>query len=221
MAFKTLAQLRTTALNLELGITDDASVKAFGTTAERNFFLQRAFARLWPKVAKLSRETVTSVVNVQDYALTTLTDVERIEVMSQDVATQVGDRVKDFQVYDDESSDPPTHRLLIPRGMTGGLTLRLIGYSPYLIPAADGSACDLPARLEHVLIAGARAYAYRWKLGQFADFERFQNENRGNALTSADMVELQQRAEREFAQALADNARNLTGARTAMLKAGT
>lgn len=220
MAFKTLDQLRTAGLNDELGLTADTDV-SFGSVGQRNFYLQRAIAGLWPTMARLTRESITSVTNQQDYVLTTLVDVERIEVMDTTNPGNLQDRIKDFQVYLDEAADPPTSRLLITRGMTGGLTLRAIGYVPYIIPATGTDPCNIPPRLEWIVTAGARIYAYRAKLNFFANFERFQNENRQNALSAADVLELHKQAIREYNQGLHDNARGLAGARRATLKAGS
>jgi hypothetical protein len=130
----------------------------------------------------------------------------------------VADRVKSWQLYIDETADPPTLRLLIPAQMTAGLTLRCIGYAPYLIPAAGGSSCNIPPRLEWVVGAGARVEAYRWKLGQFANFERFMNENRQNSLTAADMIELLRQARSDFERGMTTNARGLAGSHRARLQ---
>lgn len=220
MAFKTLDQLRTTVpgLNSELGITSDTDT-AFGSTAERNAYIQRAFAKLWPRVGKLTRESITSVANIVDYTLTTLYDVERLEIVDVNTGTLIADRIRSWQHYLDETGDPPTNRLLIP-AVEAGLTIRAIGYVPYLIPSTGSTTCDLPPRLEHVVIAGARVEAYRAKVNSFANFERFANENRQNALTAADVLELLRQSQREFDRGLAENARNLTGAHRARLQTG-
>lgn len=220
MAYSTLIQLRQNGLNLELGLASDTDV-SFGTTAQRNFYIQRSIAGLWPNMARLTRESITSVLNQQDYNLVTLYDVERIEIMDTTNPLTVQDRIKDFTHYLDEAADPPTSRLLITRGMNAGLTLRIVGYAPYTIPALDATVLDIPPRLEWIVTAGARVWAYRAMLNKYANFERFQNENRQNALTSADMVELLRQAIREYGQGIQENHRNLTASRRAMLKAGS
>lgn len=216
MAFKTLDQLRTAVLNDELGITTDGD-STWGTTAQRNVWIQKAIAKLWPTMGRLTRESVTTVTNQMDYTLTTIVDAERLEVIDPASATIIGDRIRSWQLYADEAADPPTQRLLIPAGMSAGLTIRVIGYVPYLIPAAGGSSCDLPPRLEWIVGAGARVEAFRYKLGQFANFERFQNENRQNALTPADVVELLRQARADFDKGKDENARTMTGAKRARL----
>lgn len=221
MAFKTLDQLRSSVpgLNTELGLTSDSD-NSFGDTSTRNAYIQRAFAKLWPRLGRLTRETVTTVTDQQEYSLTTLYDIERIEVIDINTGKLRADRVRSWQHYIDEAADPPTIRLLLPAGMQGGLTLYAIGYVPYLIPASGGASCDLPSRLEHVVTAGARVEAYRAKLNSFANFERFQNENRSNALSAADVIELLRQSQREFDRALLENQRNMAGAHRARLQTG-
>ncbi len=215
MAYSILSAIRNPGLDTELGIAtaDDATDTTFGTTAARNFYLQRAFAKLWPDMARLTREDVTTVEKQTDYTLTTLRDIERISVL--DTAGLEGDQIKSWQLYEDEAADPIVKRLLIPR-MAGGLTLRCIGYAPYIVPAADGSACDLPPRLEYVVCAGARVEAYRAKVNSFANFKNFQNENRTNAISVGELLDLMRSAERDFARYKLDNRRELTGAKRAM-----
>jgi len=221
VAFKTLDQLRTSTpgLNSELGLDVDTD-DSFGSTAQRNAFIQRALQKLWPRMGRLTRETITTVANQQEYTLTTLYDIERIEVL--DIATGLlrSDRIRSWQHYVDQAADPPTIRFLLPAGMTAGLTLYAIGYAPYTVPANGGASCNLPERLEHVPIAGARVEAYRAKVNKFANFERHQNENRENALSADDVIELLRQSQREFDRGLAENGRNLTGAHRARLQTG-
>lgn len=220
MAFKTLDQLRTSTpgLNSELGLSADTD-DVFGTTAQRNGYIQRSIAKLWPRMGRLTRETLTTVTDQQEYTSLTLYDVERLEVVDINTGTRISDRIRSWQHYVDEAADPPTVRILLP-AMEAGITLRAIGYRPYLIPASGGDACDIPPRLEHVVIAGARVEAYRAMANKYATFERFQNENRQNALTAADVIELLRQSQREFDRGLAENARNLTGAHRARLQTG-
>lgn len=220
MAFKTLDQLRTTAdigLNDELGLVSDAD-NAWGSTGIRNGFIRKAIAKLWPRVGRLTRETVTTVLNQQDYTLTTLTDIERLEVIDPAAPTVMNSRIRSWQLYEDELADPPTKRLLIPGGLSGGLTVRAIGYVPYLIPSTGATSTDIPPRLEWLVITGARVEAYRWQLNRFQNFERFQNENRQNALSPADVIELLRDAKRDWDRGIGENGRTLAGAHRARLE---
>lgn len=221
MAFTSLDNLRTVqpGLNSELGLTADTD-NSFGDTNARNAFIQRAFTKLWPRMGRLTRENVATVANQVEYTLTTIVDVVRIDVIDVATGTLISDRIRSWESYLDEAADPYTSRLIIPSGMKAGITFRVVGYVPYVTPANGAALCDLPKRLEHVVIAGARVECYRAKVNSFANFERFQNENRQNALSAADVIQLLQSAQREFDRGLAENARNLTGAHRARLQTG-
>lgn len=217
MAFKTLDQLRssTGGLNDELGLSGDSDT-TWGSTTLRNTYIQRAIAKLWPVMGRLTRESITTVASQMDYALTTIRDIERIEVMDISDSDVVSSRVKSWQHVMDEVGDPPTNRLVIPT-MAAGYTLRVYGYVPYLIPASGASSCDIPPPLEHVVYSGARVEAYRRKLNEFANFERFQNENRQNSLTPADVIELLRQAKADFDMGRRENGRKFAGAHRAQL----
>lgn len=217
MAFSTLDELRTKAggLNDELGLLSDSDT-TYGSTAQRNGFIQKAIASLWPDMARLLRESVTTGTDQVDYTLTTLADVEKILVIDPETGTLISDRVKSWEVMADEAADPVVYRLRIAAGLQSGLSLRCIGYAPYTVPASGSTASDLPPRLEWIVFAGARYFAYRFKASQFANFERFQNENRANAITAADLIELMRDAKREFDRGRSENARALTGSRRAI-----
>jgi len=175
---------------------------------------------MWPTMGRLTRESVTTLTTTMDYTLTSLQTIERIEVIDPATGSLVSDRVRSWQFYADEGTDPPTMRLLVPGGLSAGLTLRCIGYAPYVVPAGAGASCDIPLRLEWVVGAGARVEAFRFKVSQFANYERFQNENRQNALSPADIIELLRQARADFERGLDSNARTLTGARRAQLQTG-
>lgn len=217
MAFNTLLGLRN-KLNDELGLLSDADNAPFGTPAQRNAHLINAIARLWPSVARLTRESFTTTNLIADYTLTTLVDVERIEIIDPAApGIPSGRGVRSWSLYEDESGDPPVKRLQIPGSFTSGLTLRAIGYVPYTLPAVDADPINVPPRLEWLVIAGARAEALRRTLARFANYERFQNENRSNALTPADVIELLRDARADWNRGLTENARNLAAPHRAML----
>lgn len=216
MAFSTLDQLRTKAggLNDELGLLSDAD-NTFGTTNQRNAYTQKAIAALWPDMARLVRETITTSTDVVDYTLSTIHDPERLHIIDPDTGTLISDRIKSWEVMVDEAADPVVVRIRLPNGLQSGLTVRVIGYAPYTVPSAGGSSCDIPPRLEWIVYAGARYYAYRFKASQFANFERFQNENRANQITTADLLELMKDAKREYDRGRAENRRALSGVQRA------
>ena len=213
MAFTSLDAIRTTGLNLELGLIADTDVESFGTTDQRNFYLQRAFAKLWPEMARLRREDVSTVASQTDYTLTNVRDIVRIMVL--DAAGLEQSNIKSWDLWEDEAADPVVRRLRLPL-MEGGLTLQVLGYAPYIVPATGATLCDLPPRLEYVVCAGARVEAYRAKTGPYANFKNFQSENRINTITAAEILDLLRSSEREFGQYRADNRRELTGTKRAI-----
>ena len=214
MAFHTLDELRTLGLNTELGLTADADA-TFGTTAQRNGFITRALAKLWPSMGRLRRENVTITLDVQDYTLTTVWDVERVEVMSLTTTTLVDDKIRSWSAWLDEAADPAVCTIHVQRMQTARI-LRVTGYTPYKSEFASGStASDIPARLEHVVMSGARVEAFRWMMTRYANYEGFNNENRANSLSPADVIELLRQAKTEFDKGMKENARNLTGAHRA------
>lgn len=196
MAFLALDALRTDYLNIELGLATDGD-NSFGTTTARNFFIQNAIRKLWPDVAKLTSETFVTGSDDQTYTLTSIEDVERLEVLDATNNQLVGSTIRSFQVVRDESSDPPVNRLLIPN-MASGYTVRVLGYAAYSVPATGAATVDFPTRMAHVVSAGARVEAYRAKLNAFVNFEQFANENRANVVTPPELLELLRQAEREW-----------------------
>lgn len=221
MAFKTLDQLRTVTpgLNSELGLTNDGD-NTWGDTNARNGFIQSAIAKLWPTMGRTLRETITTVANTTEYDLTSaIVDVELIDVMDLNTASLVATRIKSWRQILDEAADPIVVRLFLPT-IQSGTTLKVTGYAPYVIPANGAASCDIPPRIEHVVRAGARVEAYRAKLNQFANFQTLANENRANAITAADVLELLRQAKREFEEGVSKNARNLTAAHRAMSQLG-
>lgn len=202
MAFLTLDALRTSYLNNELGLASDADT-AFGTEAQRNYYLQNAIRKLWPDVARLISETVTMLDADQTYALTAVEDPERIEVLVTGNDELVANTIRSWQIIRDESADPVVLRLLIPE-LAAGVKLRVIGYAAYTVPASSppsgSGSVDFPTRMAHVVTAGARVEAYRAKLNQFANYSQFANENRANVLQPSEILELLRQSEREFAQ---------------------
>jgi hypothetical protein len=218
MAYSTLDALRTGLLNVELGLPADTD-NAFGTTTERNTYLRLAFMKLWPTMARFKRADVAVVEDANFYDLTSvgLRDVERIQRL--DASGYYVEDIRSWDVQTDETSDPVTMRLTVTSLSTVLPTLRIWGYARYKVPASGTDTCDLPPDLEYVVSAGARAEAYRARMNSYAAFERLRNENRANALSAAEIMELFRQAVRDFDQYRSDNRRAFTGAKRAKLSA--
>lgn len=203
MAFSTLNQLRA-LLNTELGRTD-ATTTPWGSDTDCNTFIQMAIRRLWPRMARLEKETITAVDGQTAYTLSLLYDVVAIEQADTEAIYQR--RVPSFQLYVDESADPVVRRLTVP-GLDTASTYTAIGYAPYSVPATGASECDLPSRLEHVVITGAKAEAFRRRMNEYVDFE---NRNLANPVTTVQQNEIERiylATKAEFEQLIRENQRN-------------
>lgn len=226
MAFSTLDAIRNPGLDRELGIdpTNDATDTSFGDTGARNFYLQRAFALLWPTMGRLRKVTLPVVANQTEYDVFAVTTVDLRSIERIDLIGSSGnpvDSIRDYQFIRDEDDATPNVRLVFSAAVDTSYSLRLIGYTPYAIPATGATACDLPPELEYVVCAGARLMAYRAKLATFANYGQFNVDNRANALSSAELGALVASAERDFREFMEQNRRAYSAPRRAMSRFGT
>lgn len=218
MAFSTLATIRTSRLNPLLGITNDALTEPWGSTTDRNAALQDAFQRLWPEMARLREESFNSGGgNVTTYVLNTIRNVEAIQIRQLATGQIVGE-VKNFRDWTDEAADPPIYTVQFAGSYLATTGFTAIGYSPYVVPAGDGSFCDLPPDKEWIVVAGARAYIYLRALNQFMNTGAFQTSNRANAITPAELLTMQTAAEAQFQNGMHNNARSLRLPKSARLR---
>lgn len=205
MAFSTLDAIRTGALNTELGLTGDSDDR-FGTTAQRNFALQDAIRQLWPRMARLTRESVTVVEDQLDYALTTVRDVVLLEQYDED-GMFLSNLANNYRSWWDEEDATPVVRLHLVAPLDTTTSLKVLGYAPYTVPASSppssSGTVDLQNEDEWIIVAGARALLYRRLLNQFVVFERHENENRRTSLSADQIIALAEQAERKFQNALA------------------
>ena len=205
MAFSTLDAIRTGALNTELGLTGDSDDR-FGTTAQRNFALQDAIRQLWPRMARLTRESVTVVEDQLDYALTTVRDVVLLEQYDED-GMFLSNLANNYRSWWDEEDATPVVRLHLVAPLDTTTSLKVLGYAPYTVPASSppssSGTVDLQNEDEWIIVAGARALLYRRLLNQFVVFERHENENRRTSLSADQIIAMAEQAERKFQNALA------------------
>lgn len=199
-----LGTFRSTVLNYDLGLatdTDTGNDARFGTKADRNRAIARAIERLWPECARLVRETVTLVTGQTDYTLTTVRDINAIEVLdsSLDPDRVVRDYSK-WRAWVDESTPASVvSRLSLYAPMDATrFSLRVIGYVAYAIPSVDADVLDFPAGMNHIVSAGARAAIYLARTNQFMDFEQLRNTDRATTLSPEQIITLWRAAETEF-----------------------
>lgn len=206
MAFSTLDQIRA-KLNAQLGVAD-GSTAPFGSSSDRNVALQDAFARLWPTMARLHRETVPVLANTVDYTLSTVRDLLTIEEL--DAESIVRREIRNFRTWVDESADPPVRRLLLPVGYTAAtVTWRAVGYAPYKVPVNGADTADIEPRLEWIVVAGAISFLYQRRFHEFTYFEQRQHQNVDNVISPAELFSMYQDAERRFLEGISGNRRSL------------
>jgi hypothetical protein len=205
VAFSTMAQLRA-LLNTELGGISDGLSEPFGSASARNEYLRTAFRRLWPRMAKLVRETVTPTDLTMDYTLTSVRDVLRLLTLDAQ-GLEIG-RITSWELIVDESADPVVRRLHIPQISTSA-TIRVEGYARYVVPAnSDAATCDLPSDLEHVVITGAMAQAYLARFNRFIDFEQRGAENPTTVVDIEGIRQMFMLWDQRFMEFIRDNGRD-------------
>ncbi len=214
MAYTALSSLRA-ALNTDLGLASDAATVPWGTTSNRNDYLIEGFRRLWPRMARLITETVTPVDGQDEYALDDIRDVVKIEVLDSD-GVRTGE-ITTWQVFVDETDDPVVINLRLPLAfLDTSTTLRVIGYTPYAVPAnSDSATSDIPTRLEHVPLTGARMAAYRARLNSYVDYEQAATSNPATRTTPSELLQLHLAAKAEYEQLIFENQRDLSAPRRA------
>ncbi len=211
MAFSSLDLVRTAKLNVELGLTSDADDR-FGTDDVRNYALQDAIRRLWPRMARLTRETVTPLALTFDYTLSTVRDVAKIEQLDSE-NIPISDLAGNWRVWYDEEDATPVVRLLLAHELSTETTLRVIGYAPYTVPTSSppssSGSINIQPEDEWVIVAGARAFLYGMMLNTFMVYERHENENRKTFLTPEQLLGMQADAERKFQTAIDNHRRRM------------
>lgn len=211
MAFSTLDAVRTGQLNVALGLDGDSDDR-FGTDDLRNLALQDAIRRMWPSMARLTRESITIVQDQIDYTLTTLRDVEALEYATTDTLTYTN-LSGNWTSWWDEEDATPVVRLRLAAPLDPDWTLRAIGYVPYSVPTSSppssSGSLDLQPEDEWIVVAGALAYLYRRQLNQFMTYERHENENRKTFLSPGEMLTMYRDAESAYQAALNSRRRRL------------
>lgn len=205
----TLTVLRTSYLNVELGLTGDSDNR-FGDTTTRETALQNAFRRIWPRMARYGRETVTLAADTFVYTLTELTEVLYLELLDS-TGIPVA-RLDNFRVTIEDT----TVQLLVPFAPDTTLTCYAYGYAQYTVPASGAASSNLPSDLEWIIVQGARAELYRRLLNQFVVYERHENENRKTFLTPDQLIGMAREAEAMFRDGVNQNRRKVAVPRRAI-----
>lgn len=176
MAYTTLGNLRA-ALNTELGRTDGTTAP-WGTDANCNQMIADAIKRLWPRMGRLVYQDITPVALQEEYTITAMRDIVRIEVIG--TSSNLLFRLKNWTSWVDETSSTLARKIKIPAiAVDTTTTLHVVGYQPYaeINTASDANTSDFQSELDHIVVTGARANAYKRRLNVFMDFEQHALEN--------------------------------------------
>jgi len=160
----TLANLRA-KLNAELGVDTDAETAPYSLTL-RNNAIADGYAELWRAgVWKPATQDITSVDATWSYALTSIREAHRVEVL--DSVGFIQDQAP-FTVEDDGAGG---YLLFLRVPVVASLTLRVRGWQPYISTfASDSATDDLPAADNRVPLLKAKAICFRSQLARFARY---------------------------------------------------
>lgn len=199
----TLAQLRS-KLNDELGITVDADESEW-TLALRNNAIASGYAALWRAgVWKPAKQDIATVADQWVYALTSIRQLERLEVL--DSSSRVIELPRGIVEPDDVTNETYQVRLLSP--LASGFTLRVRGWTAYISTfAGDSSNDDLPAEHNRIPLLKAKSILWRKSLGNFARYGERQAAPPEMNVTIDQLLAMVAAAEREFATEAASLAR--------------
>lgn len=150
-------------LDTKLRDTDDAA----WTSAEKNNLLTWATDMLFQDRPRSVRETVTLADDDDQYALSSVYDVFRIDLLDEDNKLYMPLPRGTWELWSDSQTASPT-LYVNPRYAKTGWTLRVHGYAPY-----DLTTNYPPDRMVPLILAVAAAEAARRKLGERARFEQW------------------------------------------------
>src|SRR5262245_62017039 len=165
---------------------------------------------------RMQEERATYDVGKQVYVLTTIEDVQLVEVEASDGI--VHSELKNWRnwVVDD---DPPVTELRLATGVgQTGSTLVISGYHSFKSALnVDADACDLAENLVWIPLVAARAFLYRRRYHEFLDYEQYANLNRANAIDPPTLYTAYQDAEGSFMRAREENAAEVSLPRKARM----
>jgi hypothetical protein len=179
------------ALNTRLATALRDPANKTWTTDELDNLLTNACARMWPTVARRVRESVTLVDDQDQYDLTYLVEVNRVDVLDS-----TGEIVRvlsggTWEYWGDQET--PGGTLFINRQFAStGYTLRVHGFGQYDLQE------NFPAD-RHVpyLLALARAEACRREIARRANFTQAQAMNQVQNISVNEMVLMVNEADAE------------------------
>lgn len=207
MAYTTLGNLRA-ALNTDLGRTDGTSAP-WGSNTDCNTFIADAIKRLWPRMGRLTYQDLTPVALQEEYTLTSIRDVVRIEIIGSSSARLFD--LKNWRVWTDETSASLARKIKFPGlAIDTSTTLHVVGYQPYanIDTSNDANQSDFQSELDHIIITGARANAYRRRFNTFMNFEQHVLEDPTTRTGLNEYLQAYLSARAEFDQLISEHPRD-------------
>lgn len=184
-----LATLKT---KLGSALRDDA--EAVWDATEKGDLLTWAAASIWPKLSKSTRETVVLADDDDQYTLTSVREVSRVDLLDSDGAMMMSLPGGSWELWGDTHQDSPT-LFISTRFAKTGWSLRVHGYAPY-----DLTVTYPPDAFVPLILATARAEALRRMVGDRAKFEQWMAENQTQNVTVNELVLLVNEADAERAR---------------------
>lgn len=181
--------LATLETALALALRDASHVT--WTQAENNALLGWAAASIWPKVAKRTREIVTLTDDTDQYTLTDVAEINRIDKLDEDDFIEQIIPGGTWEFWGDGESAGGT-LYINPSYSETGKTLRVHGWAPYNL------STNLPAdRHVPLILAIARAEACRREIARRANFKNWQTLNQVQNISVNELVLMVNEADAE------------------------
>lgn len=203
----TLAVIRA-ALNLELGVdvADDATDVVF-TQAARNAAIAAAYAGLWlDGIRKDAVQNITTVADTWTYALTSIRQLARIELL--DSLNRILERP--HGIVEQSFAGTNAYQLTLTASVAAGYTLRVRGYAPYIsVFANDAAVDDLPLEYERIPVLKAKIILYETQRALFMRYGEKQALPESMNVSLEALIGMIRECWGEYRQA----ARSLSGAR--------
>lgn len=141
------------------------------TADELGQILTESAHQIWPRVAKPVRETVTLADDDDQYTLTTVAEISRVDLLDSDSMVVMTLPGGSWEYWNDQETVGGTLWVSTLYANTGD-TLRVHGYAPY-----DLSSTLPSDRISTLILAIARLEAFTRMLSDRARFENWANRN--------------------------------------------
>lgn len=185
-------------LNAKLATALRDTDNATWTSAELDDLLTWSAARLFPRLARSLRESVTLVDDDDQYTLSSLREVTRVDFLDSDGVLLMPLPDGTWELWGDgETSDPVLY--INPVYAKSPYTLRVHGHAPYDLVTALPLDRHVP-----LILAIARAEAGRREITRRMNFKQWMNENQTQNVTVNELVLLVNEADAEAARLSAE-----------------